>query len=212
MSSSGSPLMGNIVDYLFEPSLGGELESRAFLAAPTGDVSFGQLYARVCQVGNMLKGIGVEPGDRVLFSVLDGVDFLALFLGAIKIGAVGLPINTFLTAKDYEYYIRDSGAKAVITDQSVAPLIATITQRQPIDARVFIVGDDKCGFESFEEAMHGQPVDVPTYLADPMTWPSGSIARVARALPRVWFIPIGIFMPPQSCLACEHWAFLLTTY
>ena len=40
-----------------------------------------------------------------MISLLDGPDFVAAFLGGIKIGAVSLPINTYLKPHDYRYYL-----------------------------------------------------------------------------------------------------------
>ena len=80
-------------------------------ADSVGDATRRMLADRVDRIGNTLKALGVTPGQRVLFSVMDGVDFPALFLGIMKIGAVALPINTYLKPSDYEYYINDSAAR-----------------------------------------------------------------------------------------------------
>lgn len=157
------PLKGNIVDYLFEPSLGSSMKDRAFLLTPDGQVTFRQLYERVCQVGNWLTGLGVRPGDRVMFSVLDGVDFISLFLGAIKIGAVSLPINTFLTAKDYGYYIQDSGASVVVVDGSLKTSIDEVAASQGLPEHVFIIGSSEPGYPDFRSAVNEQSRFVQTY-------------------------------------------------
>ncbi|TAL76179.1 MAG: benzoate-CoA ligase family protein [Burkholderiaceae bacterium] len=167
MYSYSTPLQGNIVDYLFEHSLGSGLRTRAFLTTPDGDVTFEQTYARICQVGNLLKALGVQPGDRVLFSVLDGSDFVGLFLGGIKVGAVSLPINTFLTTQDYGYYLRDSAAKVAVVDQSIAPLILEAHKAQPLSARILVIGPNTYGFESFEDAVRDQPSSVTTHACAP---------------------------------------------
>ena len=42
--------------------------------------------------------------------LLDGIDFPAFFFGAIKAGAVPVPLNTLLTTQDYAFMLRDSRA------------------------------------------------------------------------------------------------------
>lgn len=163
MGSSLQPLKGNVVDYLFEPSIGKPLEDRAFLLMPEHEISFKTLYERVCQVGNMLKEIGVGPGDRVIFSVLDGVEFPALFLGAMKMGAVSLPINTFLTAKDYAYYIQDSGASVVVIDESLVPLIDEVAHNQSLPPHIFVVGSQTGAYRSYTEFVSRQPKHLDTF-------------------------------------------------
>ena len=47
-------------------------------------VTYGQLSERVNQSGNVLKNIGLNPGDRILMVVKDSPEFFYLFWGAIK--------------------------------------------------------------------------------------------------------------------------------
>lgn len=158
---------GNIVDYLFEPHQGAAAGARTFLTMPDGDVSFDALYRRVCRVGNLLTKAGIVPGDRVLFSVFDGADFPAIFFGAMKMGAISLPLNTFLTKKDYRYYIKDSGAKAVIVDRSLAPMIGEIVKENGLAVKVFVSGGAVIGFDELGDAMEGLPESFDTYPRQP---------------------------------------------
>jgi len=57
-------------------------------------VSYRQLFERTNRVGNALRSLGVRPEERVLLVLLDTPEFLYCFFGAIKIGAVPVPINT----------------------------------------------------------------------------------------------------------------------
>ena len=66
-----------------------------------------------------LRDLGVEPEQRVALCMLDGVDFVAAFLGAIFLGAVPVPLNTLLTTQDYAYMLRDSRARVVIASDAV---------------------------------------------------------------------------------------------
>ena len=55
--------------------------------------------------------LGVRPEERVLLLLLDGPEFVYSFFGAIKIGAVPVPLNTLWKPADYQYVIRDSRAR-----------------------------------------------------------------------------------------------------
>ena len=148
-------LTTNVVDYLMEDRLKPGEADRPYLVGPSGDHTFGDVHHRACQVGNLLRSLGIGPGDRVLFSVMDGIDFVALFLGAMKIGAVSLPLNTFLNAKDYAYYIRDSAARAVIVDASLAGFMTEVGNDLP--AHVFVANGEVAGYAPWEDAVQGQP-------------------------------------------------------
>ncbi len=155
-------LQGNVVDYLFEECLKPGCIDRPYLKGVDRDYSFGQLHERVCQAGHLLKSLGVQPGDRVMFSLRDGIEFPALFLGAMKIGAVALPINTFLQPADYAYYIKDSGARVLVVDQTLAESIDRIRGQTTMPEHVYVVGGDAAGFKRFESALAPMPTRLET--------------------------------------------------
>ena len=69
------------------------------------EVTYGHLAERVNQSGNVLKNLGLNPGDRLLMMVKDSAEFFYLFWGAIKAGIIPVPLNTLLRAKDYAFMI-----------------------------------------------------------------------------------------------------------
>src|ERR1700710_462542 len=88
-----------------------------------GHYTYRDLAARADRAAGALRDLGVQPEQRVALVLLDGIDFPAAFLGAIKLGAVPVPLNTMLTPEDYTYMLRDSRARAVIAS---APLYAKL--------------------------------------------------------------------------------------
>ncbi|WP_161993233.1 benzoate-CoA ligase family protein [Lacisediminimonas profundi] len=160
-------LEGNVVDYLFEHRMAPAEAQRPYLITPSGNFSFGDLYRRTCQVGQMLKAQGVQPGDRVMFSLLDGLDFVATFLGAMKIGAISLPLNTFLKAADYAYYIRDSGVRAVIVDHSLVGRIDEIRHAGDFPKLLFVANGAAEGYRAFEPEVDRMPQALDTFPRRP---------------------------------------------
>ncbi|MEO8841174.1 MAG: benzoate-CoA ligase family protein [Kofleriaceae bacterium] len=84
-----------------------------------GRYTYRDLAARADRSAGALQAMDVQPEQRVALVMLDGVDFPAAFLGAIKLGAVPVPLNTMLTAEDYTYMLRDSRARAVIASAAL---------------------------------------------------------------------------------------------
>ncbi len=85
--------------------------------------TYRQVQELTNRVGNGLRTLGVEPEQRVLLLLLDCPEFAASFFGAIKIGAVPVPVNTLLKAPDYHYMLQDSRAKVLIVSE---PLLAEV--------------------------------------------------------------------------------------
>src|SRR6202030_4253946 len=100
----------------------------AKVAIECGDtqVTYRQLFERVNQVGNGLRKLGVRIEERVLLMLLDTPEFAASFFGAIKIGAVPVPVNTLLKPSDYEYLLNNSRSRVAIVDDSLFSSIQAI--------------------------------------------------------------------------------------
>jgi benzoate-CoA ligase len=84
-----------------------------------GDHSYRELSERVNRAGNALAALGIAPEQRVLMAMLDTIDFPSVFLGAMKLGAVPVPVNTLLTASDYAGMLRDSRARVVVVSDAL---------------------------------------------------------------------------------------------
>jgi benzoate-CoA ligase len=79
----------------------------------SGSCTYAQLAERVDRAANALRSLGIGREERIAIAMLDSADWVAVFLGAIKAGIVPVALNTLLTPADYEYQIKDSGAKAL---------------------------------------------------------------------------------------------------
>ncbi|MCY9785030.1 long-chain fatty acid--CoA ligase [Nocardiopsis sp. EMB25] len=65
------------------------------------------------QVANLLVARGVRPGDRVALASPNLPYFPFVYFGALKAGAVVVPLNVLLTPPEIAYHLEDSGAKAL---------------------------------------------------------------------------------------------------
>jgi benzoate-CoA ligase len=102
------------------------------IAYECGDerVSYRQLFERVNRAGNALKKLGVRQEERVGLLLLDTPEFPYCFFGAIKIGAVSIPINTLLKPQEYEYMLNDSRARVLIVSEALLPQILAIPKEK----------------------------------------------------------------------------------
>ena len=66
------------------------------------------------KVGNALLILGTHMEDRVMLVMNDSPEAIASFYGAIKIGAIPIPINYMYTADDYRLLLNNSRARILI--------------------------------------------------------------------------------------------------
>ena len=116
-------------------------------------ITYQQVSEKVNRTGNALRDLGIEIENRVLLILPDSPEFAYSFFGAIKIGAVAVPTNPWMFAKDYQYLINDSRARAIIVHQSVLPEIEKIWNNTPFLKRVMVVGAARGKALSYEEAI-----------------------------------------------------------
>ncbi len=69
-------------------------------------ITYSQLQEFVNRAGNGLKELSVEMENRVLLICHDTPEMIAAFYGAVKIGAVPIPVNTIMAPADYEYFFK----------------------------------------------------------------------------------------------------------
>src|SRR3954468_21621946 len=72
------------------------------------------LDAGVARAAGMLQSKGVEPGDRVGMQLPNVPYFPIVYFGALRIGAVVVPMNPLLKSREVAYHLSDSGAKVVV--------------------------------------------------------------------------------------------------
>lgn len=92
-------------------------------AVECGDehVTYQQLLERVNRAGNALRQLGVRMEERVCLAIQDTPEFLYCFFGAIKIGAVPVPVNTHLKATEFEYLLNDCRARIAVISEPLLP-------------------------------------------------------------------------------------------
>lgn len=112
-----------------------------------GRYTYADVAQRVNRAGNALLGLGVGMESRVALCLLDNVDFPAVFWGAMKIGAVPIPLNTLLTTSDYEYMLRDSRAHTLVVSEALYDTFAPILEAQPYLENVVVAGGDQSGLD-----------------------------------------------------------------
>jgi benzoate-CoA ligase family protein len=93
--------------------------SRPALRLAQRDVSYAELQEQVNRAGNALLGAGVQPEQRVAILLRDGLEFVATFIGAMKIGAVPVPLNTFARPAEQQFMLDDSRARVLIVESDL---------------------------------------------------------------------------------------------
>ncbi|HET8984073.1 MAG TPA: AMP-binding protein, partial [Pedococcus sp.] len=102
-----------------------------------GSLTYAAAAREARQVAAHCAGLGVAAGDPVAVLLPNGLDFVRLWLGLGRLGAVIVPINTGLAGEFLAHQLRDSGARVVVSagpaSEAVADLLDEVDGLQVLD-------------------------------------------------------------------------------
>jgi long-chain acyl-CoA synthetase len=140
---------------------------KTFLYFKDLEVSYRQLEELVYRVANGLSAIGVKKGDKVCLLIPNQPEFIYAFLGAPTIGAVIVPINTWLKSEEIKYIIQNSDAETIITVPQLIDRVDGIRADIPqVKNMVFIGEPNPPGTTPFSRLL-AAPAMQPTVALDP---------------------------------------------
>jgi benzoate-CoA ligase family protein len=108
----------NLASWFVDRAVAAGRGGNTALIDPRGAVTYEELARLVNRSGHLLRALGVRAEERVLLVLGDSVEFVALWYGAQKIGAVTAEAYTFLQPKDYAYYLEYTRAGVVVVDET----------------------------------------------------------------------------------------------
>src|SRR6266851_6923831 len=109
----------NVGADLLERNLVSGRENKIAIFSAARDVTYGELFKLSCGAAHALSDLGVRREERVLIVGYDAPGWVAAFLGAIRLGAVPVPVNPLLQrSEDYVHFVEDSLARVVVVDSN----------------------------------------------------------------------------------------------
>ena len=152
-----------------------------------GSITYAGLQELVNRTGNALLDLGVRPEQRVLCVLLDSPEFLGAFWGAIKIGAVPIPVNTMMRADDYLYFLDDSRAPIAIVSEALLAEAGPALAKARYLRHVIVAGrasGTQIAFESWVAKASARLEPFDSSKDDPAFWlySSGSTGRPKGAV------------------------------
>ena len=145
--TAGGPILlpdeFNAATYFIDRHLPQRRSEKVAIECEGGSLTYQQLRDRVNRAGNALRHLDVRVEERVLLLLLDTPDFAVSFFGAIKIGAVPVPVNTLLKPNDYQYMLNNSRARVAIVSHSLYSQIQAIPKESLRYLKhIIVVGKD----------------------------------------------------------------------
>lgn len=139
-----------------------EKPSQTALIYEDEEFSYGRLGDLINRFSNGLKRLGVVPGDRVALMMNNRPEFVIPYYATVKIGAIIVPLNTFLMAEELKYQLNDVGAKVLVGNDWCAPEFLKIRGEVPT-VQHFISTIDVEGGIKFDDFVASASPDLALY-------------------------------------------------
>ena len=107
------------------------LGRKVAFADPDRTLTYGDLQQRTFRMAHALRGLGLQPENRVAILLHDTVDYPVVFWGTIRSGGVAVALNTYLTAAQYAYMLADCRAPVLIVAAPLAQMLWPVLQTLP---------------------------------------------------------------------------------
>ena len=127
-------------------------EKRLFLETPAGvALTYAGMIALSGRYAVALAELGLKPGDRVAAQVEKSVEALMLYLGAIRAGAIFLPLDPAYTSAELDYFLGDAEPKLLVCDPTRRDGLAPVAARAGVAAVATLGADGRGSFRSDAE-------------------------------------------------------------
>ncbi|TQR08452.1 acyl-CoA synthetase MbcS [Psychrobacillus soli] len=113
--------------------------------------TYKQLMQRSNQIANVFTRNGLKKGDIVLVMVPRLIEAYEVYVAALKAGLVVIPSSEMLRAKDIEYRLVHSDAKAIIAFEPFLDQFDEVSNLD--DKQLFVIGKSQGGWKSLTDEM-----------------------------------------------------------
>ncbi|MHB1129647.1 MAG: long-chain-fatty-acid--CoA ligase [Ilumatobacteraceae bacterium] len=145
---------------------GTELADKPALVLGDKKLTWGQLYARSCQMAQALRAAGIGPQDRVAFLDKNSIEHFEIFYGSALLNAVSVDINWRLAPPEVAFIVNDTEAKVLIIGSDFVPVIEAIADQLTYVKTIVVIGGH-VRYEDYESFVTRQSTQDPGVEAGP---------------------------------------------
>ncbi len=183
------PQLFNACEYLLDRRLAAGDGPRIALTGVAGDVSYAALHDQVRRTATSLRTLGLQPEQRVLMLMSDSPQFVVMYLAAMRMGAIPVPVSTMLHADGVAELLQDSRARFLAVTREFAATAAAAAAEAPELAGMLA-----------DEAPAASPV--PVHLLDALAAgpPDDTVYPTTADSPAFWLYTSGTTGQPKAAM------------
>lgn len=127
------------VGWLLDRHLNTPIAAKTAIICNDDAVTYAELTAQVARYATALAGIGLIPESRLLLFGTDSLDYVTLWLAAVRLGAVPVVISDLYKANDLAYFLTDTAVRLLFIDGEQLPKLVEIADELPSSLKTILV-------------------------------------------------------------------------
>jgi fatty-acyl-CoA synthase len=126
-------------------------------------LTYQELNHRTNQLCHLLLEIGIKKGDRIAVLLHNCHQYIEIFFGLSKIGAILVPLNWRLAGPELEFILQDSGSTMLIFQPEFEDVVSSIRPRLNFSNGNYLTLGDPCPEWAieYEKAIKKRPIHEP---------------------------------------------------
>lgn len=172
-------------------------------AGVAGDrYTYGSLYYLTCRLATKLESdFAIKRGDRICILSINNLEYVALFFAIQRLGAIMVPINYRLTAREIDFVLNEADAKLLIVQNDFA---ATVAQTSSAPSRTWPL--DKPG--SGDQRLNTLSISTPmTITSVPLSYESSDTKEISVSEFIASELELYSVLPTSSLAETHEWSF-----
>jgi long-chain acyl-CoA synthetase len=118
------------------------LPDKVALIEGSNTLTYRAVVDQVAAFSAGLAGLGIARGDRVALLFPNCIEFCIAYFAALRLGAIVVPLNNRLAPAELSYALNDSGARAVVLDQTFLDTVVALRNDLEQTLTIIATGDE----------------------------------------------------------------------
>ncbi len=106
------------------------------------ELTWGDFEKKACRFANLLLTRGIKKGDKVAVLLMNCIEWLPIYFGVLKTGALVVPLNYRYTAEEIRYCLDLADVDALVFGPEFTGRVEEILHKIPFVKNCFYVGED----------------------------------------------------------------------
>ena len=107
------------------------------------EITWREFDIRANRFANLLFTRGVKKGDKIAILLMNCLEWLPIYFGILKTGAIAVPMNYRYSSDEIKYCLELSDARMLVFGPEFTERVSALEGKMPLIDNLFFVGDRK---------------------------------------------------------------------